>query len=131
MRTESEFGRSIQENNMNKFMKIFSFNGVASRKEWWLVYLSFWAIIFAEVHIEILIIGEKEEPSAFLMILVLIAIWPLFATQIRRWHDRGKSGLWCLINIIPVIGGLWSFIELGLLPSVGADPFGNKNEYRE
>lgn len=116
---------------MNNVMKIFSFNGVASRKEWWLVYLSVWVLFFVEVQIEVLLFGDKEEPSVLFMVLVLLGIWPLFATQIRRWHDRGKSGWWCLINVIPVIGSLWSFIELGLLPSVGVDPFGNKNDYRE
>ena len=116
---------------MNKLMKIFSFNGCATRKEWWLVYLSFYVILFIVAQVEILLFGDKEEPSALFIIFILVAIWPLFATQIRRWHDRGKSGMWCFINAIPVIGSIWAFIELGLMPSVGTDPFGSNNDYRE
>jgi uncharacterized membrane protein YhaH (DUF805 family) len=116
---------------MKKLMKIFSLNGCASRKEWWLVYLSFWIVLFVETQIEILLFGDREEASLLFMILFLAYIWPLFATQVRRWHDRGKSGFWCLINIIPIIGNLWTFVELGFLPSVGTNPWGNRNEYRQ
>jgi len=36
--------------------------------------------------------------------------------QIRRWHDRDKSGWWVFIGFIPIIGPLWTLIELGFLP---------------
>ena len=116
---------------MNKLMNIFTINGCAPRKEWWLVHIGWYVIVFATGHLEIIIFGDKEEPSTFLTIFILVSMWPLIATRIRRWHDRGKSGWWSLINIIPIIGGLWCFIELALLPSVGLDPFGNRNEYRD
>jgi uncharacterized membrane protein YhaH (DUF805 family) len=35
--------------------------------------------------------------------------------QIRRWHDRGKSGIWVFINIVPFLGGLWTIIECGFI----------------
>jgi uncharacterized membrane protein YhaH (DUF805 family) len=111
---------------MKRLLKILSFNGVSSRKEWWLIYGSFWLMLIATAQIEILIFGDKENPSLLFTVLVFVSIWPLFATQVRRWHDRGKSGLWCLINIIPFIGSLWMVIELGFLPSKGTNPWTEK-----
>ena len=35
--------------------------------------------------------------------------------QIKRWHDRDKSGWWVLIGFIPLIGGIWAFVECGCL----------------
>ena len=45
----------------------------------------------------------------------LLAIWPGLAIQIKRWHDRGKSGWWVLIGLIPIIGFWWVLIECGFL----------------
>lgn len=57
--------------------------------------------------------------------LAVICICPYFALQIKRWHDRDKSGLWMLIVFVPFIGVLWSLIELGFLRgSAGRNRFG-------
>lgn len=53
------------------------------------------------------------------------ALWIILATQIKRWHDRGKSGTWTLLNFVPYLGTLWVPIELGLLPGTpGPNAFG-------
>jgi uncharacterized membrane protein YhaH (DUF805 family) len=39
----------------------------------------------------------------------------LLALQVKRWHDRSKSGWWVLINLVPAIGPIWSFVEAGCL----------------
>ncbi len=46
-------------------------------------------------------------------------LYPAIALYAKRWHDRGKSGWWSLIGLIPVIGGLWMLIELGFLKGTG------------
>jgi uncharacterized membrane protein YhaH (DUF805 family) len=52
-------------------------------------------------------------------------LWWGFAISVKRWHDRGKSGWWCLINLIPLLGPLWQLIECGLLPAApGGGRFG-------
>jgi|SRR6185312_4855399 uncharacterized membrane protein YhaH (DUF805 family) len=48
-------------------------------------------------------------------IVSLIMIYPSIALSAKRWHDRDKSAWWILINIIPIIGWLWSLIETGFL----------------
>ncbi|MFA5120566.1 DUF805 domain-containing protein [Zavarzinia sp.] len=51
-----------------------------------------------------------------LMLVVMVpALWIGLALQIKRWHDRSKSGWWVFIGLVPVIGGLWVLIECGFL----------------
>jgi uncharacterized membrane protein YhaH (DUF805 family) len=63
-------------------------------------------------------------------IAALILLYPSLALYAKRWHDRGKSGWWTLIGLIPVIGGIWILIELGILRGTngpnqyGPDPLG-------
>ncbi|MFM2422859.1 MAG: hypothetical protein RL291_1389 [Pseudomonadota bacterium] len=49
----------------------------------------------------------------FLGLAFLVAIWISLATMIKRCHDRGKSGWWSLIVLIPIAGFIWMIIELG------------------
>lgn len=76
--------------------KFVDFGGRASRPEFW------WFILFQ-----------------FLVIIVLSMIFPLLGSiaslalllpglsaAIRRLHDIGKSGWWCLISLVPLIGWL-------------------------
>ena len=52
-------------------------------------------------------------------------IWFGLAIQIKRWHDRDKSGWWVLIALVPVIGGIWALVECGFLRGTsGANRFG-------
>ena len=49
------------------------------------------------------------------MIISLLFLYPSYAIATKRWHDRGKSGWWSLIVLVPIIGGIWAFIELAVL----------------
>jgi hypothetical protein len=42
-------------------------------------------------------------------------MWICLAVMAKRYHDRGKSAWWILIFLIPIVGGIWQWIELGLL----------------
>ena len=57
------------------------------------------------------------------MIVVALGLYPTYALYTKRWHDRGKSGWWSLIGLIPFVG-FWMVIELGFL---GGDEY--QNEY--
>jgi uncharacterized membrane protein YhaH (DUF805 family) len=55
----------------------------------------------------------------------LLLTWPALAVSVKRWHDRDKSGWWVLINLVPLIGMVWTLIENGLLPGTpGPNPYG-------
>lgn len=61
-------------------------------------------------------------------IYILAALYPIFSIYAKRWHDRDKSGWWSLIGLVPIIGGVWLLVELGILEGVrgpnryGPDP---------
>lgn len=52
----------------------------------------------------------------------------ILAVGAKRWHDRNKSGWWLLLNFVPVIGPLWTFVECGCMRGTegpnrhGSDP---------
>jgi Protein of unknown function (DUF805) len=48
-----------------------------------------------------------------LLVFALFLAWMGFCITVKRYHDRGKSGWWYLLQFIPIIGPIWAFIELG------------------
>ena len=61
-----------------------------------------------------------------LYLISLVFLWPSLALYAKRWHDRGKSGWWTLILLVPLVGFFWFLIECGFLRgSEGANRFGN------
>jgi uncharacterized membrane protein YhaH (DUF805 family) len=58
-------------------------------------------------------------------IIGLALIYPSVCVSVKRWHDRGKSGWWVLIALIPVVGWIWTIVECGFLPGTpGANDYG-------
>ena len=49
-------------------------------------------------------------------LLLLVTLPSAVALQVKRWHDRDKPGTMVLINLVPVLGQLWSLLELGFFP---------------
>ena len=99
---------------------LFGFEGRARRS----AYLMWFVICFIAMVIAQLMAGSPDNPTAQL-VLVLILLWPSLAISIKRFHDRDKSGWWVLLSLIPIIGPIWLFIELGFLPGTpGTNRFG-------
>ena len=58
-------------------------------------------------------------------LLALAVFIPSILVDIKRWHDRDKSGWWMLILLVPIIGAIWFLIELGFLAGTpGPNRFG-------
>jgi uncharacterized membrane protein YhaH (DUF805 family) len=70
--------------------------------------------------------GELNPIVMLPLSLVLIcAAWIGLAVGVKRCHDRDKSGLFMLVGLIPLAGGLWLLIELGFLEGTpGPNRFG-------
>ena len=49
------------------------------------------------------------------LLMALPATWIYLAGSVKRCHDRGKSGWWMLLILIPFVGGIWWLIDLGVL----------------
>jgi len=60
---------------------------------------------------------------AGLLGLGLLYCW--ICVCIKRCHDRGKTGWWCLLLLIPVVNVIWVVVDLGILEGVrGSNEFG-------
>lgn len=116
---------------------LLGFSGRIPRRTYWL-----WSIVSALVLYAILIpvmiftapaeTAASSNPEGIspiatitMLILYIPMVWIGLALQIKRWHDRGKSGWWCLIGLIPIVGAIWAFIEVGCLRgTLGANEYG-------
>lgn len=86
-----------------------NFDGRATRAEYW--YPMLYIVI---VYIILLCLGKVG--AILYGIFALANAIPSIAVGIRRMHDIGKSGWWILINLVPIIGGIW-FIVLAATPT--------------
>ena len=116
---------------MDLKLLLFSFRGRIARLPFWVVTLILigWGITFQKL------MGPygPESPMTISSGLVTIAnfvivLWIGLAVQIKRWHDRDRSGRWALVNLIPIVGQIWVLIECGVLRgTVGDNRFGRES----
>lgn len=111
----------------------FSFQGRATRSDYWLRWILPVIAISIVLSIADVIIGTFDGGSGFGLLsglFSLITIWPSFAVSIKRLHDRDQSGWFLLLWLIPIIGWLYLFVVIGFLPGTagqnrfGPDPLG-------
>lgn len=121
---------------------LFTFQGRINRKKMWLAFLIhlvaaglvglvmsiLWTVIPGSVgedgtyHVE----GTASIPYFVVGIAYLVfAVWSGLAVAVKRVHDRNKSGWFLLIQLIPMIGAIWYFIEAFILKGTnGPNRFG-------
>lgn len=102
-----------------------TFDGRIGRQSFWIGHVVLIAVS-AAVHIVIgAAVGMDEIGRTIAGIITLALLYPSLAVDVKRLHDRGKSGWWILLLLIPVIGAVWFVIELGCLRGTpGANRFG-------
>lgn len=115
-------------------------NGRLSRGGFWMGTMTLAATTALAVYgLQSLIARLTPEISAYgpdlgnlnirpLLIGLLLAIpvaWMSFCLLVKRWHDRGRSGWWVVVGLVPVVGNLWAVVECALLPgSVSGNKYG-------
>ena len=112
---------------------LFSFEGRIPRRQYWAGFGIQMLSVFVLVAVFAGIIFNGRgmgDVSPFAVILAIpfsvFLIWVGLAVQVKRWHDRDKSGWWVLIGFIPYIGGIWQLIECGCLRGTeGSNRFGS------
>ena len=125
----------------------FSFQGRIRRKTWWLAYVL--PLIGISILATVLDIAlgfvslEDAQPAegyavqtsgigVFGIAALVLSIWGGLAGQVKRWHDRDKSGWFVLVNFIPLVGAIWVLVEVGFLRGTagpnrfGPDPLGGQ-----
>ena len=84
-----------------------------TRKEYWKrVIISFLAVSIVGSFLLSLLIGGQY--ASYISALVLLIYW--IVLEVRRLNDANKSGLWVLLNLIP-IGQFVILIGAGMLES--------------
>jgi uncharacterized membrane protein YhaH (DUF805 family) len=106
----------------------FSLNDRIGRQTYWLQYMlpiGFGGAILGLIldHFHLFVLN----------LIVTLVCWMAFlAGGVKRCHDRGRSGWFQLIGVIPLIGWIWIFVELGCLRGTpgpnrfGPDPIGHQ-----
>jgi uncharacterized membrane protein YhaH (DUF805 family) len=84
---------------MNYYLSVLSnyaqFNGRARRSEYW-----YFALFNGIISVILMIIDEAAgTPDVIRGIYSLVVLIPSIAVTVRRMHDVGKSGWFCLIPI--------------------------------
>ena len=102
---------------------LFSFRGRIPRKTYWLYGVLGLLLVSVMATLLFGIAGVEERRAEALGNLLIV--WPATAISAKRWHDRNQSAWWLLINLVPVVGVIWSLVVNGFLRgTVGANRYG-------
>ncbi len=84
--------------------KYAQFTGRSRRKEYWMFTL-FNLLVYLALTTVAGLIGPRFA-LAVGGVYMLALLLPGLAVAVRRLHDTGRSGLWLLLGLVPVVGGL-------------------------
>jgi uncharacterized membrane protein YhaH (DUF805 family) len=117
--------RDLEPHTLKRLL--FDPSGRIDRRRWWLwgVAMPLGLALYFTVLLRVFGLSARLTDVAVNLLLV----WPAVVISIKRWHDRGKSGWWVLVSLIPFIGWLWMLIENGLLRGdAGSNRFGDASD---
>lgn len=109
---------------------LFSIRGRISRSQLWLKWILPVTIVYIVLSL-IARIGAASDSTAIAVIaslltviFALFTIWPGIATNVKRAHDRDRSGWFILLLFVPILN-IWPIIELLFLRgTIGSNRFG-------
>jgi PAT family beta-lactamase induction signal transducer AmpG len=105
---------------------LFGFSGRVARLQFWLVMVAagavfalFWAMVNVKAPVDPTAPPPPRPPGTAVLeampwLIGLALIWPLAAIGVKRCHDRGRSGWWMLLALVPVLGWAWLVWDLGV-----------------
>lgn len=111
---------------------LFSARGRIRRRDYWLWSLGLFAVVVIVLFGIAFVTRRPDADSAamspagvVLTVLLPFIFWAQTCLQIKRWHDRNKSGVMIFVNLIPLIGQWWAFAETCVLEGTkGANTYG-------
>jgi len=122
---ERLFAPLTPERRASQQSVLFSFQGRIGRATFWGLWISI--VVINIIVGAVLQAMADRQPMLGLLVLLWLppAVWVSLAMQVKRWHDRNKSGWMILINFIPIIGWIWAMVELGILKgTTGSNQYG-------
>lgn len=108
------------------FMKYFTFEGRASRSEYWFFFLFIFIGLFVTGSLDNYIFDLAGKPEAIhplYLAFVLLTFIPNIAVNIRRLHDINRTGWWYLL-VFTVIGVLLILVWACEKGTAGENRFG-------
>lgn len=111
-------------------LNAFRLNARASRSEYWWPFL-FQFIVFVSALLmdgwTVFVHGIDQITLWSLLSpwLILLTVIPQFTLTVRRLHDTGKSGLFLLIGLVPIVGPLWLYFVLAMPSKPDENRWGN------
>ena len=103
------------------FSQYATFNGRASRSEYWWFQLALYLVILLLIVVPIIhMIGVILAPIIF-----ILAIVPCLAVGSRRLHDSNKSGWYQLIGLVPFIGSIALLVLFAWSSDKGENQYGS------
>ena len=97
---DSQLNQNGQSTSLQKLL--FSSQGRMCRAKYWIINLCVGLLV-----LPIYLIKENDVSIGVLIGMFLLAIlllWINIATNIKRYHDLGKSGWFVLLQLIPIVG---------------------------
>ena len=81
-----------------------TFDGRSRRREYW-GFMAFYVLL----HLLVTTLGALVGPrtaAALSFAYEAVLLVPAVAVGVRRLHDTGRSGMWMLLGLVPVVGTL-------------------------
>ena len=112
---------------MNGRHFLFSFKGRISRLEWWefaIPYVVFLALLYWAESSFAASGPRKTYVAIAIFVVYAVALYMWLAVNVKRCHDRGHSGWFVLLSLIPLVN-IWYVVEVCFLPGQsGPNRFG-------
>lgn len=115
---------------MTLWQTLFGLNGRIGRSTFWLLViavglldLAFASLVSDWIHAQYFNGAIPLRPDGHfvgagfgVLVVAVLSLWILLSLGVKRAHDRGRSGWWLLIGLIPVYGALRAIWDLGFQP---------------
>jgi len=104
---------------------LFSAQGRIGRYQYWVNWVLPLIVAFVILSV-VLNLALENQLTATIVLLIfdVVILWPSIAIYIKRAHDRGRSGWFILLFLVPILN-FWPLIELLFVRgTTGANRFG-------
>lgn len=96
------------------------FQGRARRKEYWN-----FVLFNLLVSLVVALVDTVLDTGVLLPLYSLAVLLPSVAVSARRLHDTGRSGLWLLISLVPLVGGIVLLVFMLSDTTPGTNQYGS------